>query len=194
MWDLLFPNQTLNRCPLQWKQLSLNPWISEEVPAACIGRLAVHPTAEEIHYDPQERPPVRTEKFLFLQSETQMFVNISLCHSQARSFRLGNSPDPIASSLQPLTINRRHIYFLKQIISIAHPSSNVILSYYFSHCPAPPYRGSETLHLGTGMNILACSAFQTLVANIMLILTARSDPDRLLARTCCECCPMKSLI
>ena len=61
-------------------------------------------------------------------------------------------------------------------------------------CPAPPDRGSETLHLGPGMNILACSAFQTLVANIVLILTARSDPAKLLARTCCECCPMKSLI
>ena len=43
-------------------------------------------------------------------------------------------------------------------------------------CPAPPYRGSKTLHLGTGITILACSAFQTFVANITLILMAQSDP------------------
>lgn len=127
------------------------------------------PAAEEIHYDPKERPPVRTEKFLFLQSETQMFVNISVRHSQAGSFRLGNSPDPIASSLQPLTVNRRHIYFLKQISSI----DTFLLLFT---CPAPPYRGSKTLHLGTGITILACSAFQTFVANITLILMAQSDP------------------
>lgn len=48
-------------------------------------------------------------------------------------------PHPCLLQSLTLNVNRSQIYFMKQIISIDHPSSGVILSYYFT--AYPPWYG-----------------------------------------------------
>lgn len=190
-----FSHQRLNRCPLQWKRLSLNHWISKEVPAACIGWLPMRPAAEEIHYDPQERPPVRTEKFLFLQRETPRCLSIFLCVTarlEASGLEIVLIPLPHLCSPSQSTGGTFTSWNKLSALITLHAVSHFLVTFHMS-CPSLQRQQDTAFRDWNNYTCMLCIPNLCSKHNAHTNGSVRSC-QQLLARTCCECCPMKSLI
>lgn len=153
---------------------------------------------------PRKCPQWGHKGYCFYRIEGSMFVNISVCHSRAKSFRFENrSPDAITSSLSneipDLNVNRSQMYFMKQIISNGHLLSSITLSYYFSHLlHVPTELARHCIHALELIYCILCIPNSFSKHNTHTNSSVRSC-QQLLAlpvfpMACFECCPMKILI